>query len=45
MSREQRATTSYLFQVCRQHFSEPVARVASEGALLVAMRPVQAPWT
>ena len=30
MSREQRATTSYLFQVCRQHFSEPVARVASE---------------
>ena len=31
MPKEQKASTPYLFQVCRQHFSEPVARVASEG--------------
>ena len=30
MSKEQRATTPDLFQVCRRYFSEPVARVASE---------------
>jgi hypothetical protein len=30
MSREQRATTADLFQVCRRDYSEPVARVGSE---------------
>jgi hypothetical protein len=30
MSKEQRATSPDLFLVCRQHLSEPVARVASE---------------
>jgi hypothetical protein len=27
---EQRATTRHLFQICRRHFSQPVASVASE---------------